>query len=214
MTGGGTGTPVVSSAYDLITLAELKLFPGFSQVASTEDAILEALITAISYDFEAFWGTYGIQRAVTERHTWNSIYKSSRDSSVIWLEKPPIASVTSITDPAGNTISSNDYWIDSDIGALRMSGGWQIPQDSKGNATYWTIVYTGGHVAAVGDVPPHIKTAAKLWAYSVYKRPDRDVLSKSVGDLSVGYRASEWGSTESIPSHIANRICEWKKADV
>ena len=200
------------SSTALITLAEARLFPGLSAVPTSEDAILEGLIDAASLDFEEYWDNYGVRRSVTENVPYHVMRLRSRNLSAIFLSKYPIYSVESITDPALNTIPSTDYWIDSDAGALRTTGTWKLPQDSNGYITYWTIVYTAGRVAATVNVPANIKAACKVWVAQLYKRPDRDLVSKSVGDLSLGYRSAE--GTGGLPEDIQHRISGWKKREV
>jgi hypothetical protein len=200
------------STYALITLAEAKVFPGLSAVPASDDAILEGLIDAAAADFEDYWDNYGVRRSVTEKVTWHDIKLRSRDLSAVYLSRYPISSVESITDPASNTIAATEYWIDSERGILRTTGTWKLPQDSNGFVTYWTIVYTAGRVAATANIPANIKAACKAWVADLYKRPDRDVISKSVGDLSLGYRSSE--VTGGLPEYIQHKIAVWKKREV
>jgi uncharacterized phiE125 gp8 family phage protein len=194
----------------LITLAEAKAFRGLAGLPAADEPLIETLIDAASVDFEKEWQNAGVQREFTERYTHREIKAGSRSADTIWLQHFPIISVTSITDPAGNTIESDDYWIDKDMGALRTTGGWDIPQDSNGFETYWTIVYTAGRVANTAAVPANIKLACKMWVAMLYKSPTQDVKSKSVGDLSITYKD---GSSESLPDQIRRMIWGWKKED-
>lgn len=202
---------IVPSGPALITLGELKTFPGLASAPASEDDILQAMIDAASLDFEAYWDNYGVQRSVTEKHTYREIRRATPNADKIQLDKYPIVLVTSITDPAGNTIGPDDYWIDADIGALRANGGWTIPVDSNGFESYWTIVYKAGRVANTASVPANIKHACKLWIYQLYKRPDRDLISKSVGDLSLTFAK---GTSEDLPELIKRMISAWKKREV
>lgn len=213
MTGStiSDGTPAVSTTADLITLAEAKVFPGMGSLPATDEAIVSALITAVSLDFEREWDNYGVQREVTERYSYRAIKAGLWNADTIWLHKFPVVSVTSITDPDGNTIDADDYWIDKDVGCLRILGGWTIPQDSNGFATYWTIVYTAGRVASVSDVPTNIKLACKMWVAMLYRDPTQNVKSKSVGDLAITYK--DGSKAGSLPNHIRAMISCWKKQD-
>ncbi len=114
-------------------------------------------------------------------------------------------------DPAGNSIASDDYWVDPDVGQLRTAGGWQVPQDSNGFETYWQVSYVAGRVASTALVPANVKHACKMWVANLYKRTDRDLVSKSVGDLSLTYAQ---GSGQELPSLIKNMISQWKKRTV
>jgi hypothetical protein len=212
MSGSGIGTPVVSggNVTDLITLVEMKEHPGFTTLTAEQETQILTLIEAATADFENFWGNYGVQRSITERIGYQQIVRDSPNADKIWLSQYPIASVTSITDSAGNIIASTNYWIDVDSGCLRTVGGWQIPQDTNGFSTYWSIVYVAGRVASNNLVPANIKLACKMWVATLYKRPDREVTSKSVGGLSLSFATSEGG----LPETIQRMIRTWKKREV
>jgi len=201
------------STYSLISLSEMKNFPGFTSLASSEDAILEALIDAVTLDFESEWGCYGVQRtAISERHNWKSIVIDSPGASKIWLTHSPVVSITSITDPAVNTVLSTAYSIDYDDGCLVNPCGWTVPVDANGFESHWTVVYTAGHVAATANVPANIKQAAKMWCASLYKRTDRDVTSKKIGELTLTYR--DGGANAGLPPEIRSMISEWKRVSI
>lgn len=195
-------------SYELITVAEARLYPGLSAIASSDDGIIEALIDSATYEFERFWRSAGVQRTFTEDYTWHDISGWSANKNVIWLRNRPIVSVTSITDPDGNTIASDEYWIDKRAGALRTTGQWAIPQDANGFATYWTIVYVAGHWASTAAVPPNIKDACKMQVAFGYKNPDPDIVEKQVGDLRIvrrGARQTEL-RTSALSPNVEARI--------
>jgi hypothetical protein len=196
------------SPYALITLDEAKEYPGMSALPASEEAMVETVIDAVTADFEDFWDNYAVQREVSEDYTYDRFVEGK-----IELNHYPIVSVKSITDPAGNTIASTDYWIDKAHGYLVCANTWAIPQDANGFQTYWTIVYTAGRVANTAAVPAHIKHAAKAWVAVKYRHADQDLVQKSVGDLSIRYR--EWqreGETEQLlPTWVRSAIVMWKK---
>lgn len=215
MGGTTTGTAASSSSlesYALITLAEMKTFPGFANLATANESIVEALINAVTHEFEDYWGTYGVRRVVyDEQHTYRDILRDTPNASKIRLNRYPIlaASGVSIVDPAGNSIASTDYWINSDFGEVNTTGGWQIPLDSNTFTTYWKCTYVPGWVNSTGDVPANIKTACKMQVAARYKRPDQNVTTKKVGDLSITYAQAK-GDGEGLPAHIKSMISVWK----
>jgi len=188
----------------LITLAEAKVYPGMGSLASADEPIVESLCDACALEFESYLGKALIQRAFTEDYTYTEISRQSRESDIIWLRRYPIVSVTSITDPADNTIADTDYWIDKVMGALRANSSWSLPKDDNGFTSYWTIVYTAGYWATTAAVPANIKTAAKMYVAYLYSRPNPEVASKSVGDLRIAYAESKGDS--SIPASIRAKI--------
>ena len=203
MSGTGTGTAAISTS-DLITLAEAKVYPGMSGLSTADEAIVNALISSCTLDFEEYLGKALVQRAFTEDYTYAEISRQSRDSDIIWMRQYPIVSVTSITDPAANTIAATNYWIDKIRGALRANAAWSLPKDDNGFTSYWTIVYTAGHWATTAAVPANMKLAAKMYVAYLYSRPNPEVSSKSVGDLRLAYTESK--SDSSIPASIRTKI--------
>lgn len=202
----------IPPSYNLITLNELKNYPGLSSVAGTEEPILESLIAAATKQFERYWETYGVQRGISEEIiTYRQIRRDTPDASLMELKKRPIQSVVSIEDPDGNTIDSGNYWTD-EMRGLKTTGGWTIPQDSNGFQTYWMVTYSGGWVANAASVPDNIKTACKMWVASLYRNYDRNVLSKKVGDLSITYRDTT--KKGDLPDYIKSMISEWRIIEV
>jgi len=66
-------------------------------------------------------------------------------------------------------------------------------------------------VASTALVPANIKHACKMWVASLYKRSDRDLISKRVGDLSLTYAN---GSSDELPEIIKRMISAWKKREI
>lgn len=203
------------SDYALITLAEAKVFPGLSSLAAADESLVEALIDAATADFEAYWDNYGVQRAVSERYSYQDIIRDEPSYGAIWLRKYPVVSVSDIRDQYANTIAPDEYWIDQDKGALRCMGtaGWDVPTCSGGYATYWTIGYTAGRVANTASVPANIKLACKMYVAELYKSPSQNVKSKTVGDLSITYARSDNQQPE-LPVMVQRLIAPWKKREV
>lgn len=197
--------------YALATLSEIRTFPGLSSVEenASNDAILDALIDSATTDFEAYWNTNGVRRSVTERHNYKSIVNLSRNADKIYLRKPPVVpSGITITDPAGNTIDSDDYWVDEDAGVLHTTGVWNIPQNDAGFQTFWTIVYTGGWAVNTAGVPASIKTAVKMRVANLYQRPDKSVIRKKIGDFELGYRDTK--DEPDLPIAVKALIEPWR----
>lgn len=167
----------------LITVADARVYPGMP--ATGCDDIIESLINGATEDFEDYCQTAFIQRTFTQDYTWNDIRQG--DPSKLYLRRYPVVSVTSITDPAGNTVGSTLYWIEKNKGILHHIGNWGIPVDSNGNATYWTVVYVAGWFSTRAAVKSNVIQAVKMEVAYRLRRPDTSVMSKSVGDLSISY---------------------------
>jgi len=195
-----------ASDYALIETFEAREYPGMPATGS--DAIIDVLIDGCSLAIEKHCdGKLFVQRAITEDYTWEEIKRQSKHADTIWLRKQPLVSVTSITDPAGNTVDSDDYWLDKAKGALRTTGQWTIPQDSNGFATYWTIIYTAGLFASTLAVDANLKLACMMFVADLFKHPNPAVLSKSVGDLKISYR--EKAQVSALPDGVQKLVANY-----
>jgi hypothetical protein len=157
------------------------------------------VIDAITHGIETYLGNPVVQREYTEKYFGST--------PIIRLDQYPVASVTSITDPASNTVDADDYKVIEDIGELRHVGGWNFPAalDSNGNLDRWEIVYTAGRFANTGAVDPDFKMAACEWAGMRYRRPG-NVLTKKVGDLTITYKNQPEANT--VPD-VVQRLIGW-----
>jgi hypothetical protein len=198
------------SSNRLITMNELLNYPGMSSVPEDKHPILEALIDTVTAQFEKEWGTFAIQRSTSERVTYRKILADSPGAGIIRLSKGPIVSVSSIVDPAGNSIDADDYWIDYEDSSLRTAGRFQRPVDANGHESYWTITYVGGQAVDTAAVPYNIKTAAKMWVSQLFTNPMQNITSKTLGDFSQSYRYDE-SAADQIPSQIKSMISDWKR---
>ena len=202
------------SDYALITLPEAREYPGMP--SSGNDSIIEGLIDGCSLDIEQYCnGKIFVQRALTEDYTWDQIKQQSRNNNAIWLRKLPIVSVASITDPASNTVDSDDYWIDKVHGCLRTTGQWVIPQDSNGFAAYWTIVYTAGLFENTLAIPGNVKMACRIYVAQIFRHPDPDVIEKAVGDLKIKYNEARKMEVDfMIPARVRSLIGSYKSFEL
>ena len=171
-------------SYALITTAEARLGRGMP-TGTDYETLIDALVDSASQAIEDHCNNIFVIRAVTERVMWERI----AGRSVIALRKYPIVSVTSIQDqdsPA-NSIPSTDYWVDPDAGFLVGTGGWQVPVNANGFATYWTVTYTAGRYATTAAVDAVLKTACRMTVEDVFFNGAGDSVRRKIGDLEVEY---------------------------
>ena len=82
--------------------------------------------------------------------TWELVLDRFPSDGVIWLPRPPLQSVTSVTyiDPAGatQTVALSDYLIDtaSEPGRLTPAPGRQWPVTEEGRTNAVTVRYVAG----------------------------------------------------------------------
>jgi hypothetical protein len=198
----------VDDGTDLITIEEMRRYPGFESMSSAKEQSVASLIAAVTAEFEEYWGAYGVQRSISERSDYERMLSDSPGFDKIWLSRAPIVSVTSIIDPAGNSVASTGYRIDCDLGCLYAPGGWQTPVDANGFAAYFTVTYVSGWVASPDLVPANIKQACKMRVAGLYDHPDREMTSKKVGDLTLTYAVGQ--DPAAIPDAIRGFIRQWK----
>ncbi len=192
----------MAAANALMTVAEAKVILGIS--GSTDDALLDVLIDAASAAIEQYCNAHLIQATVTERQWGGKQY--------IYLRKYPIVSVTSITDPAANTVTSTYYYIEKDMGRLRYDGTFPLAYNSAGLVAEWTIVYVAGFFANQGAVTQDVKMACARTVAWLKDNPSPGVTSVGVGSLSVSYGgvSSVGQDGRGIPSDAAALLGKYR----
>src|SRR5213593_1630311 len=170
--------------YALITDAEARLGRGMPTGTDFAD-LIDALIDSSTQAIEDHCNNIFVIRTVTEKVMWERIAAKN----IIALRKYPIVSVTSIVDQAAtpNSIPSTWYWIDPDRGFLVANGGWQIPVDANGFATYWTVTYSAGRYANTAAVDPVLKNACRMTLEDGFFGGAGDSVRRSIGDLEIEY---------------------------
>lgn len=197
---------MAAHTYDLISLAEAKTHLGISDTA--QDALLEALITGVSFAIEAYCQTAFVQRTVTDIMAGGLDFR--RNEKTLYLTRYPIVSVISITDPAGNTVPAADYVIYAAEGMLVHAGAWPVAQDSNGNIARWSVVYVAGRYTNTLAVDADVKLACTLLVAARYSRREGDIASKSIGggDFSISYRSAQAG--ESMPLEVTALLAAYR----
>lgn len=116
--------------------------------------------------------------------------------------------MTSITDPAGNTVPAADYVIYKAEGMLIHAGAWPVAQDSSGNIARWSVIYVAGRYANTASVEANLKLACKLLVATRFSQREGDVASKQVGDLRISYREGP-GDNGGLPVEVASLLAPY-----
>lgn len=172
------------SSLSLVTLSEIKLYQDVPDSYTEDDEKLEFLADAVTYAVEDWCSNIFVQRQVVEEHTGAANHWHKGGQKRIKLRKYPIVSVISIADVDSDTVSSDDYNIDSVRGYLEHDWYWPVPEYA------WTITYIAGRYADTAAVDPNLKQAALLWIGDAYNRPDPAVRRIGAGDAAITYRDS------------------------
>lgn len=161
---------------DALTLDEAKELLGID--GSSQDTKLQGLIGSVTRQLERRLGTHFVQRSVTEEHA--GLVRR------IYLNRSPIVSVTSITDPAGYTVPSTDFVVREKRYLEHWGRFWQA-QTTAGQPTNWTVVYVAGWFADQKVVDELVKSeVAKLISMQL-TQPDPRMTSITVDDISMGF---------------------------
>jgi hypothetical protein len=164
------------ATYDAITLEEAK--GGLSLDGTAEDENIARLISGVTLELERRLGTQFVQRSLVERHEGGC--------KRIYPTRTPIISVTSIVDPAANTVPSTDYVIRQQRW-LEHFGMFNHAFATSGQRTDWTITYTAGWFASASVITPDIKAEFIRALQGLRETPAAGVASVHVGDLSIAY---------------------------
>jgi uncharacterized phiE125 gp8 family phage protein len=183
----------MAQANALADLGEVKAFLGVT--TSADDALIEALTDAASDRIEQLCQTAFIIRSFVEYH------EGARKR--LFLQRYPITEVTSIADPAGNTIPATDYIIKKDRGILEHFGHFWVAQTTGGQPTQWTVTYKAGRFADTSVVTEDLKLACKQLVAKPYDQKVAGVSSVGVGDLSISYASAGETPLNTPPEVVA-----------
>lgn len=182
------------ATYDAITLDEAKVFLALE--GTSEDEVLARLISGTTLEVERKLGTQFVQRSVVERHEGGC--------KRIYPQVVPVVSVTSIVDPAGNTVPSTDYVVRQQRW-LEHFGRFNPAQTTAGQVTDWTVTFTAGWFASTSAVAADVKQEVLRAVAALRESPAAGVSSVGVGDLSISYlSASTLSVSPAIEEAVAN----------
>lgn len=187
---------------DLCTLTAVKLELSLS--GSAADAILTERIAQMSAMIETHC------RRVFARETVQEIFRDVDDYRLS-LTRFPVSSITSVTID-GEALSSGDYEIDAEAGAL-----FRLSSDARVSiyASKVTVIYTAGYVlpdTANPTLPADIQRACVLAATTAYLGKGRDltIRSESAQDVvQVSYLDPRAG-IEALPPQVAGLLAPYR----
>jgi hypothetical protein len=156
---------------------------------TSEDARLAHLISAVSLELEKRLGTAFVRREFTD--------KKQGMVKRIYLDYLPVVSITSVQDPAGNTLTEDTEFVVQQDRYLEALGYFSHAVNSQGQRTDWTIVYEAGWFADTAAVAHDVRAEALRVIGALREAPSPTAQSVRVGDLAVTYRdvSSEKGQT-------------------
>jgi len=157
-----TTTPIIEP----ITVEELKLYAKID--GSTEDDLLDILISAVRGAMERYLGRALLEQTIT-------LTMDFWPGWVIYLPMPPLISVTSIVtldeDNTATTYSSDNYYVDviTDPGRIVLKQSVTAPNNTSRYYGGYRIIYKAGYGGDAEDVPKAIKQAMLIWCSIIYE---------------------------------------------
>jgi hypothetical protein len=151
----------MAAATDLLTLAEAKARLGITDTGS--DTNIAAVISAVSGQLDELCGPVVNRTVTAELHDGGS--------TIIALNKPPVASVTSVTEYTGTTATAlteqtigtapaNGFTCSTGGIVRRLSSG--TPRRFPAGSRNVTVTYAAGRYANTAAVAPKFKEAAAM----------------------------------------------------
>lgn len=179
-------TLVTAPASEPVTDAEAKLH--VRQDGSADDALITTLVKAARETCENMTGRSFITT------TWRLTLDAFPANGIIWLPRPNLIAVSSITyiDPNGDsqTWSSSNYSVDATSlpGNVQRKVGVTLPLTRVvPNAV--TVNYTAGYGASASYVPDSIKAAMKLLIGHWYNNRESVTVGQLAGEIPMGVHA-------------------------
>lgn len=183
---------------DLVKLDKAKAVLSID--GTSEDVRLAHLISSVSLELEHRLGCAFIQRNFTD--------KKEGGRKRIYLDRLPIVSVTSITDPAANTVAATDYVIRQDR-YLEAIGFFDHAVTAQGQRADWTIIYKAGWFATTTAVTEEIQQEVLRVIDVLRQAPSPTATSVRVGDLAVTYGSIESSEGQTLLDQARNILIEY-----
>ena len=162
----------------ILTLDEARTYLGADDTA-VPSARLQMLVDSATLQIEEYIQNAVVQGTFTEKR-WGG-------QRQWFLSKYPVQSITSIADPATNTILATDYTLIAEQGRLIPFGRFATAVETDGTRARWLVTYVAGLFASIDVVEPNFKMAAQILVADRFERPTTGVISKKVGDLQLMY---------------------------
>lgn len=174
---------------DIITLAEAKQAIGSKSSDTTNDTLMQLIVSAISDELDKLCGPV-VQRTITgEVHdggpgpaftnVGNNATAWDRVDNQIFLNSQPVQSVTSVTEYTGTTAATltaetntaqtaTDYLFDPVNGTVRRRANGGDLRWVAGRANI-VVTYVAGRFADTASVAPRFKAAAGITFAHVWR---------------------------------------------
>lgn len=181
------------SQYSVTTLSAVKNYLRIDDTDTSNDAILESLIDAVSQAIETYTGRFFVRREVIEE-------PHEANGKIIELDHYPVSSVSTVMinaselDPGQYTITKYAGVIETDF---TMEGAV-------------LVTYTPGYSDTSADTPKDVQLAAWKWISQIFNSENPNIKSETLGDFSVTYFDIE----ENVPKEVAPLLENYRMRSV
>lgn len=183
-------TRTTDASTEPVTLSEVKTYLRIDH-DHEDDLISDIIIPSVRQFCEQ-----QTRRAFIQQ-TWTKTLPDFPCGRRIYLDRPPLSSVTSVTyydeDGASQTLASSRYAVntDNEPGFIQLDSNQSWPVVDDDSQPGVTITYVAGYGSAASDVPAALKQA-QLYIINHWWR-NRDMV-----DVSVGGTVSEVPFTANV----------------
>ncbi len=178
-----------------VSVDEAKLYAKIDY--TDEDTAIEGMLAAATRTVEAHTKRALYTQTITMRVDGFKTHPLSFwfPSYGLWLAKPPITSVTSVTfydvDDSSEVVSSSDYIVDSNEARVMLNFGSKWPSNQR-QVNAVAVEYEAGY-GAVADIPAPIKLAIKMVFNSFFYGCGSDPITPAVRAVLAPYVITRMG---------------------
>lgn len=190
----------MSATTDVVKIDNAKAILNID--GTDEDARLAHLISSVSLELETRLGAVFIQRSFTE--------KKEGGRKRIYLDRLPIVSVASMTDPAGNTLTVDTDFLVRQDRYIEGIGYFPHAVNDQGQRADWSIVYTAGWFASTAVVTFDVRAEALRVIGALREAPAPNAQSVRVGDLAVTYRTLNSAEGQTLLDESQNVLTNYQ----
>lgn len=175
-----------------VTIEQARAWVGLDS-STIDDVRLQLLIESAEASFEDYCGVAAVPREYQQRFVGGV--------GEWYVDHRPLRSVTSIVDPAGNTIASNRYRVYEELGLIESLGYFAQALRADGGQDRWLVTYSAGAYPDVASIPATVKQGVLFLVSKGYYNPEPDVQSRKTGNLTISYIPNP-SSSHVVPPEV------------
>lgn len=156
-----------------VSLQDAKEWLGLQASDTLDDDRLTQILAGVKKQVDQFCGTSLVVSSYSQ--------KFEGGICAWFLDRRPVKTITSILDPAGNSIPSTNYVLNEELGILESYGLFPRAVRSTGQRDRWTVLYTAGHFNDDASVSEDAANAILDLVSDYFHKAGPDVQSQKAG---------------------------------